>query len=388
MFFFKLPVKLLLLLLAVISAGVLWQQTQLSVLALSRIDPVPEVRAMIAEERYAEAGDYLDFFMDYDYARDDPEARTLHAEITAVRDSLSYQAAKLGEGLLTGTSDETIGKAAGVVTDLLVIGDIRDLVRQTGNWARDEDVDEVITALATIGLVASAAQAATAAATLGSAGAAAPTLAASTTAKSSVTILKAARKLGQLPPWLGKTLIESAKTVKQTRKLDSVGDLLTDAHRLARTRGGLSLLSKTSDAASLSRMAKATDTFGDSTVTLYRIGGKTFLETADRAAELGADHIKLASTYGADGLRLLDKIGPMSFVKYSARTSKIAYKGDALDLMARFLAMLPHWLLYLFVSLGALVWMPRLGQRSRVRRLQSAPGDGRLQPPVGASAAD
>lgn len=55
----KFPIKLGILLLAAVSAGVLWQQAQLSVLALSRIDPLPETRMMIAEERYAEAADYL-----------------------------------------------------------------------------------------------------------------------------------------------------------------------------------------------------------------------------------------------------------------------------------------------------------------------------------------
>jgi len=68
---FKLPLKLALLLLAAVSAGVLWQQGQLAVLALSRIDPVPEVREMIAAEHDAEAAAYLDFFMEYDYVNQD-----------------------------------------------------------------------------------------------------------------------------------------------------------------------------------------------------------------------------------------------------------------------------------------------------------------------------
>ncbi|UHD17524.1 hypothetical protein [Thiocapsa bogorovii] len=358
MILFKLPVKLTLLLLSAIAAGVLWQQAQLNVLALSRIDPVPETRAMVAEERYADAADYLDFFMAYDYVNQDPAARALRAEIEAVRDSVSYQAGKLAEGLFDGTSDETIGNLASVATDFFVIGDIRDLAKQGINYAQGEDVDEVVTALASIGLVATAAQLGSGAATVGTAGAAAPTVAASTTAKGSVIILKTARKLGKLPPWLGKALIKGAKTVKQTKKLDAVTDLFGDVYRLAKTRGGLTLLSKTTDAASLRRMAKLADIFGDQTATLYRIGGTSFVRTAQRAGDLGVDSIKVAATYGKGGLQVLDKVGALKFAKFTARGSKMVYKGNVIQVFARLFVNVPDWVLYLLVALGAFVWVP------------------------------
>jgi hypothetical protein len=358
MILFKLPVKLTLLVFAAIAAGVLWQQAQLSVLALSRIDPVSETRAMMAEERYADAADYLEFFMAYDYVNQDPAARALHAEIDAVRRSLSYRAGKLSEGLLNGTSDETVGQAASVITDLFVIGDIRDLANQATNFVQGEDVDEVITALASIGLVATAAQLASGVATVGTAGAAAPTVAASTTAKGGIIILKTARKLGKLPPWLGKAMIKGAKTVKQTKKLDAVTDLFNDVYRVAKTRGGLTLLSKTTDAASLRRMANLADTFGDQTATFYRIGGDSFVRTARRAGDLGVDSIKLAATYGKGGLQVLDRVGALKFAKFSARGSKMVYKGDAIQLFARLFLNVPDWVLYLLVALGAFVWVP------------------------------
>ena len=358
MFLFKLPVKLTLLVLAVIAACVLWQQAQLSVLALSRIDPVPETRAMVAEERYADAADYLDFFMAYDYVNQDPAAQALHAEIESVRSSVSYQAGKLSEGLLNGTSDETVGQAASVITDLFIIGDIRDLAKQATNYAQGEDVDEVVTALATIGLVASAAQVASGAATAATAGAAAPSVAASTTAKGGIIILKTARKLGKLPPWLGKAIIQGAKTVKQTKKLDAVTDLFGDVYRLAKTRGGLNLLSKTTDAASLRRMAKLADTFGDQSATLYRIGGNNFVRAAERVGDLGVDSIKVAATYGKGGLQVLDKVGALTFAKFAARGSKMAYKGDVIQLIARLFLNVPAWVLYFLVALGAFVWVP------------------------------
>jgi hypothetical protein len=358
MILFKLPVKLILLVLAAIAAGVLWQQAQLSALALSRIDPVPETRAMVVEERYADAADYLDFFMAYDYVNQDSAAQALHAEIESVRSSLSYRAGKLSEGLFNGTSDESVGQAASVITDLFVIGDIRDLASQATNLAQGEDVDAVVTALASIGLAATGAQLASIGATAGTAGAAAPAVAASTTAKGGIIILKAARKLGKLPPWLGKAIVKGAKTVKQTKKLDAVTDLFNDVYRVAKTRGGLNLLSNTTDAPSLRRMATLADTFGDQSATLYRIGGSSFVGTAQRAGDLGVDSIKVAATYGKGGLQVLDKVGALKFAKLTARASKMAYKGDVIHLLARLFLKVPDWVLYLLIALGAFVWVP------------------------------
>ena len=366
----KLIAKLTLLFIAVIAIGVLWQRSQLAALALTRIDPVPETRELIAQERYAEAADYLAFFMDYPYVQTNPEAQALQREIEGVRDSLGYQAAKLRDGLLSGTSDETIGQVAGVATDLFVIGDLRDLAKQGINWAQGEETDEVIAALAAIGVAASAAQLASTAATVGTAGAAAPSVAATTAVKGGTVVLKAARKLGKLPPWLGKTLVKAAKTAKDTGKLDSVTELFGNVYALAKTRDGLKLLSHTQDAASLKRMAGFAETFGQQSATLYRIGGETVLKTARRAGELGQDTIKLAATHGQQGLRLLDQIGAVKFVKYSARASKIAYKGDLIRLIARLLTRIPTWMLYALAGLGIGVWVPwRRPRRDKARHL-------------------
>jgi hypothetical protein len=358
MIFFKLPFKIALLILAAIASGILWQQQQLAALALVQVNPLPETRALVAEQRYAEAGDYLDFFMAYEYVNQDPEALALQAEIQAVRDSVGYQAQKLADGLWLGTSDEVVGQAAGVITDLFVIGDLRDIAQQGSHWYQDEEVDEVLTALATLGVAASTAQVLSTVATVGTGGAAAPTVAGSTAAKGGVVVLKAARKAGKLPAWLIKAILASADTVKQTHKLDGVSALFTDVYRVAKVRGGINLLDKTADVASLKRLAKVADTFGDQTAILYRLGGQAFLTTAQQASTLGVATIKTAATFGPDGLRLLDKIGAINFVKYTARGSKMLYKGDILNLVARLLTALPLWVLYLLVGCGAFVWVP------------------------------
>ncbi len=371
MFFFKLPIKLLLLVLAATAATILWQRAQLAALALVHVNPVPETKAMVAEQRYAEAATYLDFFMAYEYVQDDPEAQALQAEIQAKRSDMSYQAEKLYDGLIKGTSDEVIGQTAGVLTDFFVIGDIRDLVQQGTKALKDEEVDEVIVALATVGVVASTAQAVSTVATVGTGGAAAPTVAASTAVKGGSIILKVARKLGKLPAWLTKAIVAGADTVKKTKKLDSVTELFGDVFSLAKIKGGVTLLDKTTDAASLRKMARAADLYGDQTTTLYRLGGGTFLTLAQKTGELGADTIKLAATYGQNGLTLLDKIGAIKFVKYTARGSKMIYKGDIINLMARLLSLIPEFILYLLMAAATVVWLPLGKIGGFVMRLRS-----------------
>jgi len=114
---YKLPFKLALLLSAAVSASVLWQQGQLAVLALSRIDPVPETRQMVAAGHYAEAAGYLDFFMEYDYVNQDAAAQALHAQIAQEHGRAADQAGKAKEGLVDGTSNETIGQIVGVASE-------------------------------------------------------------------------------------------------------------------------------------------------------------------------------------------------------------------------------------------------------------------------------
>lgn len=278
-----LSIKVTFLFLSTLAAGVLWQQEQLAALALVRIDPVPETQALVAQQRYAEAAEYLSFFLAYDYVQHDPAAEKLYNDIAAVRSDPTYQADKIIEGLTQGTSDELIGQVTGVGTDFFVIGDVRDLIDQGSHWLKDEEVDEVLTALAAIGLAASAAQAATAVTTVGTAGAAAPTIAAATAVKGGVTLLKTARKARQLPPWLIQASLDAAESVKLNRNLDGVTDLFTDLFSLARQPGGITLLGTTTDALALKRMARTADTFGAQTVTLYRLGGEAFLTVAQRA---------------------------------------------------------------------------------------------------------
>ena len=82
---FRLPFKLAVLLVALVAMSVLWQRTTFLLMALTRIDPLSETHALVEEERYAEAAEYLGFFIGYDYVGNDPAAQSLYQSIEEQR---------------------------------------------------------------------------------------------------------------------------------------------------------------------------------------------------------------------------------------------------------------------------------------------------------------
>ncbi|WP_172118633.1 hypothetical protein [Halomonas hibernica] len=370
---FRLPFKLTILLVALVAASVIWQRTTFMLMALTRIDPLPETYALVEEEQYAEAANYLGFFMPYDYVGDAPEAQALYQSIEDQRSDWRYQLNKLGEGLFKGSSDETIGQVASVTSDFFVIGDLRDLAYQGLNLAQGEEVDEFLVALATLGLVATSAQVISTMGASATAGAATPAVAGTTIAKSSLIALKTAKRVGKLPGWLKTSVMTAARQVRQTGNMGQLRNMLGDINSLAKTRGGLNMLSNTQNATELRRMARFADTFGSQSATLYRVGGKAAVDISQRTATLGKETILLAATFGKTGLRVLDRVGALTFTKLASRSTKMVYKGDLLALIAKLLLALPVWLLYGVIAFAAWLWAPRWLMSALKRQLWLRP---------------
>lgn len=345
---------------AFIAVVAIYKQTEMDAMALSRIDPVPHAQELVAEKRFAEAEDYLGYFMEFDYVKDNPQAVELYAQIESTRSSWSYNLKKIGEGLIKGKSDETIGNVTGAVSDFLVIGDIRDLSIEGVKYVKGEEVDEVLVALSTIGVVATGTQVASAAGTAVTGGAAAPTVSASTTAKTSIVMLKTARKLGKLPKWLLKGIKEAAVAVKESKSIAKLTDLFDDVYKLAKTKGGLEILSKTTDAASLKRMANFADRFKDRSLMMIKLGGEKVFQAGKITQNDYA--IKVATTYGEKGIALLNKVGASKFMqslpKYKG-LAKVGWKHRAsLALPNLFSKLFPTWVLYVLAIFGVAVWLP------------------------------
>ena len=350
--------KIALLIICILSAFTLFKRTELSVLALNRIDPIPETQTMIEKNEYAKAAEYLGFFMAYDYVNERPEAKRLNRQIQEKRSSWGYKFGKIGEGLIHGSSDESLGQAIGVATDFLVIGDIRDLGTQAVRFMKDEDTDEVIVALAALGTIASASQVATGVGAMITAGAALPGLVGTTAAKSGLNALKMARKLSKLPPWLGREIVQTTKVARESGNLGNLSNLLSDINTLAKTRGGIMLLGETKNASDLRRMGKYAEKLGSNSAIVYRIGGKKAVDLAQMDNRFSRESIELAAIYGSDGFALLEQLGEPDF-KNSVRLAKVFYKGEFFKLAAQIFLKIPSWVHFLVVISSVTVWFPR-----------------------------
>ena len=272
---------------------------------LVRIDPLPQTKQFIQQEKFAEAYNYLSYFMDYDYVNQDPEAIQIYKEIQDTRDQWSYKLKKINYGFWYGESDEPEGAAGAMVSDFLVIGDIRDLGHEGQNYIDEKDVDEVTIALSALGIAATASAFFTDGAT--------------ETAKPVISTLKMMSKAHKIPKWLGKSLIESAKVAKGTKNIDNVFGLFSEIKELYKTAGARStfdLIGKSKDLDDFRSLAKFGKTFGTRTSTLIKIAGDDIITVYERLGNIPPKTFLEAASFGRDGVTALKKHGVEKFQKF------------------------------------------------------------------------
>ncbi|ABE40514.1 conserved hypothetical protein [Rhodopseudomonas palustris BisB5] len=120
-------------------------------------------------------------------------------EAIAAEQSAVNIATRFATGLVTGQADDVASLSGTVAGDLLVFGDIRDVVREGKNLATGADIDRVVLGLAAAGIAATAA-------TYVTIGGVAPV-------RAGLTLVKDARKVGRLSEGLAKWTGRSAREV-------------------------------------------------------------------------------------------------------------------------------------------------------------------------------
>ena len=120
-------------------------------------------------------------------------------DAVAEQNSTSHFAKRFATGLVTGNADDVASLSGTVAGDLLVFGDIRDVVREGKHLAMGEDTDRLILGLATAGLAVTAA-------TYISVGGVAPV-------RAGLTLVKDARKVGRLGEGLTQWAGRSARQI-------------------------------------------------------------------------------------------------------------------------------------------------------------------------------
>ena len=235
-----------------------------------------------------------------------PVDPTLVEKVERANAKLAVAARSFGSfarGLVVGEADDVSGFAGTAVGDLFVLGDIRDAVREGARFARGDDADEVVLALAGAGLAVTAG-------TYAMLGAAAP-------ARVGLTLVKVARKTGRLggamAVWINRSLREmvdwtalkgaisarslaqpaaAARTMREAVRVEKAQPLLRfvgDVGRVQASAGtraaldGLKLAEGPRDVSKLARLAAAK---GGKTRAILKLAGRGAIVLAVGAFDL------------------------------------------------------------------------------------------------------
>ncbi|MDO5532308.1 hypothetical protein [Sutterella sp.] len=280
-------------------------------------DPVEHATELYNSGKYREAEEYSSFWLSLPGADEDPQE---HAAVQAVeqaarekRSDISYQATEVTKGFLLDESVEDYGQAAGALSSLLVVGDIRDLVREGWHWTQGEEVDPFITSLSALGVALTAV----------SIGPQAP---AGGAGKTGIAVLKAAKRANKIPPRLEKEILLAVRGgTKGMDKLAPVADLVKYGEKqgLAAT---MEVLAKSETLAEIPRVVRAAEKYGDSGRAMLRWGGKDVVRMTEKR---GAAEVRAAARYGGDAVAKLERVPARALVRdikhFTALTAEAAY---------------------------------------------------------------
>jgi hypothetical protein len=347
---YKLFYKITLIAIIVLSAVLLHQKHTYAYHTLARVDPLPHTKALISQEHYADAQEYLEYFMQFEYVAQVPEAQELLTTIKTKRESLEYRSAKIFEGISTGTSDETEGLISAIGSDFFLIGDLRDLVIEGKHYFKEEKVDTLLVSLSTIGIVASASTFFT--------------FGTSSTAKGAASVLKLAHKGRNIPPWLGKYLINQSSQIRKTKSIQSVKPLLrniSDMQDIVGLKNTLKILSKSKNIDELKAMSTLSKHYGKNTALMLDLSNTRLLTHTDTLRSYNKNTVKLATSYGDNGFTRLLKGGEKHFIKTTKRMksyAKIGVKGEIWKLFLWMMKHLSDTILIAMLSIASLLLLP------------------------------
>ena len=339
----------MLLILITLSLLLLQERKVFDIRTLVQIDPIPHTVKLIGQGKYAKADEYLSYFMEYSYVYENPKSKKLLQEIREKRESYEYQSDKFIEGLLKGKSDEDIGKASAIASDFLIIGDIRDLSIEGSRYYHDKEVDKVVVALSSLGLVATIS-------TVYTLGATAPI-------KTSISVLKYAKRADKLPKWLSTELIKHAKIAKDSYSVKHIEKLLAPVHKLYEKVGltqTLELLKNTKSLNELKTIMNFSSKFSKKTSILLQVTNHKALSYRKNLQNISPKNILYASSYGENGLKGLSKMGEGKFILRTGNRVnllKTGYKGNLNSIFTYLLKHIPSWLLFTISFLGLLYFI-------------------------------
>lgn len=270
---------------------------------------IPEIQSLRAEGRHSEALELAKYILQNPDLPGQEEAEQLAQEIEHERNSLIEGAKEALKGFISGDGESIQALAGAVSADMIIYGDIRDLVKQ-GYYqlTKNEDkADPVIVALSGVGILTEVVD----------------------FADWTPSILKAFRKVGALSDDFVRWLLKACDNSIKARKLDFGLRIAFDRVKMLTNSVGMgraaTMFKHIDTPDDLSAIAKIAQQSPDTAYIMLKVGGDDALmamkafDSSDEA--LGV--MSLATKKGVHGIEWLSKGGSVG-ATYLFRTRILA----------------------------------------------------------------
>jgi hypothetical protein len=187
-----------------------------------------------------------------------PALRERVQNAQSAKEQIRRVATRFGTGFVTGSAEGIEGIAGAAAGDLLVFGDVRDLVREGTRWVRGQEVDPLMAGLATAGLAITAG-------TYFSSGTVAP-------ARAGVSLFKVARRTGKIGANLATDFVRLARSGGK-RAAGAFADL-GKIESKAGARTAIEGMRHADDAADLAKLGKLAERNGSKTLAVMKTLGR------------------------------------------------------------------------------------------------------------------
>ncbi len=309
--------------------------------SLALVDPTVKAKELAEKGELCQAIDYMGYFLDYPYVKDNAQWMAFYGELKNRRESVAFIGENLGRGALFGKGPCLESMLAASISDFLVVGDIRDFVTESMKFfIPGGEIDSLTMTLAGAGILLTFPEIVTL-------GGAAPV-------KVSVSGLKIANKLGKLSSPMKKSLAIMFDEAAKSRDIKKMGPLVNSIYRVSeipglKMRDLVAILGKAHSVEDLKVMEKVAAGYGRKTAKFLDVGGESAVTVGKRFAgdKRLAQAMDEAIKYGTDGPRLLEKAGPAKFMKYLAytkyatRATRSIYRGRLQSALLSLVAILP-----------------------------------------------
>jgi len=207
-----------------------------------------------------------------------PEASAALIDAQGAFATFMRNATDFAGAYVTGHADNAAGLAGAVVSDLTVVGDVRDIISEGGKAAVGEDYSQFLLALAAIGLAAEGITIATGGTSL--------------VLKAGLSVLKVARRTGNLTAGFSAYLVSLARAAaRRTDAAPAPAGAVNAAGAFTGTATGAALMTRTAARAELMRTLGAVNTMASN-------AGAANTVRLMRSVRTGADAGRIAEFTG------------------------------------------------------------------------------------------